>query len=156
MVVDGGPPSTVSTTSAPVQVSPGRHAFAVTAVDAAGNTSPTANSGPVRFDPSAPVAPVLTSPGSGGYLRSRTATVTWVAGTDDDSGIVSQTVLVNGRKAAVVAADATSANVTLAERADVITVKAVNGAGLATMSDPVSVTVDSIASRRSTGRVRPT
>jgi hypothetical protein len=145
VVVDGGTPAVVTGTSATVNVASGRHAFAVTAKDAAGNTSAAGTSGEVWFDSSAPSAPVVTSPSAGSYLRTRTATVTWTPGTDADSGVVSQVVYVNGRKAVTVDGAATGATVPLAEKVNSIVVRAVNGARLESSSDPVVVTVDSLA-----------
>lgn len=144
VVVDGGSPATVTGTSATVAVAPGKHAFAVTAKDAAGNTSPTATIGDVWFDTTAPSAPMVTSPAAGSTLNSKAATVTWTRGTDGDSGIVSQVVFVNGRKAATVDGTAASASVTLVEKTNSIVVKAVNGAKLETVSAPVVVTVDTL------------
>ena len=147
VVVDGGSPATVSGTSTAVTVAEGRHAFAVTAVDAAGNSSAAGTSGDVWFDTTAPSAPVITSPSAGSTLRSKPATVTWTAGSDGGSGIVSQLVYVNGRKVATVDGSATSAAVTLVEKTNSIVVKAVNGARLETTSAPVAVTVDTLTPR---------
>ena len=147
VVVDGGSPSTVTGTSTALTVSPGKHAFAVTARDAAGNTSAAGTSGDVWFDTSAPSAPVVTSPSAGSTLRTKAATIAWTAGADGDSGIVSQVVYVNGRKVATVDGSATSAAVTLVERANTVVVKAVNGARLETASSPVAVTVDTLTPR---------
>ncbi|MBI4943321.1 MAG: Ig-like domain repeat protein [Actinobacteria bacterium] len=145
VVVDDGAAVTTAGTSLPLALAPGLHTFAVRAVDAAGNTS---DAGTLSrwVDTTAPTAPTLTSPTDGSPSGSRTVALTWSAATDAESGIDGYVVTVNGRKQAPLGGAATGTSVTAAADGRlVVTVAAVNAAGLTGPSSSRTVLVDTAA-----------
>ena len=141
--VDGGTPVTVAERTYTASA-PGQHTFAVTAVDAAGNSS-SAVSLTRWVDGSAPGSPSGLTPATGAAVGTRTPTVSWSAATDDDSGVAAYVVAVNGRTVATVGGDVTSATVPVPEGAVTVTVRAVNLAGVP--GEPATVTFVTDTSR---------
>ncbi len=106
----------------------------------------------VRTDPTPPTAPVVTAPRTG-WLPG-TATISWSAAQDAESGIATQTVLIDGVPAAEVAGLARSAVVSLSAGWHRLEVTAVNGVGWRTTSDRIGVMTDTVAPRAARPAVR--
>ena len=137
--VDGADPVRVTAKTFTVGEA-GEHSVAVTAVDAAGNSS-AATTVSRWVDASAPSAPSGLTPAAGAAVGTRTPTVTWAAATDDESGVAGYVVTVNGRTVATVGGDVTSATVTVPAGAVTVAVKAVNLAGVPGPAGTVSFVV---------------
>ncbi|MEV6303421.1 hypothetical protein AB0M02_28690 [Actinoplanes sp. NPDC051861] len=146
--LDGTPVTTVpsTATTATVSTPAGKHTWAVTAVDNAGNSSKAASAGALWFDTTAPDA---AQPAALPAVQSaRAIKVSWAPGADADSGIKGYTVVAtNGTKTVKFAAPATatSGSVTVPEDGSwQVAVQAVNLAGLTTDAAAGTVLVDSV------------
>ena len=129
VTLDGGSATSVDTTSAALALAPGRHTFAVVAVDQAGNAGP-ATTLTAWFDPTPPGAVTITAPAAGAYLSHRATTLTWQAGSDSDTGLLGYRLTLNGKViASQLDASATSQDLSLAEGKNTATVAAINNAG---------------------------
>ncbi|MDC0709814.1 Ig-like domain-containing protein [Stigmatella sp. ncwal1] len=98
VIVDGTSVGTTTTSASgtwsftpTVPLTDGSHTIRATATDAAGNTSPSSNTNTFIVGPTAPAAPVVTTPANGALLNDATPTIT---GTAEPGSTV--TVIIDG------------------------------------------------------------
>ncbi len=119
----------------------GAHEVVVAAVD---STWTETRSAPIviHVDATGPTGVALTSPTNGTASRSADLELRWGAARDPESGVNRYDVFVDGALVTTAAGDARSAMLTLDTGTHRILLRAVNGVGVATDSEEVTVTID--------------
>jgi len=122
-----------------VVVGDSTHAVAVLTADAAGARVAVT---PRGLDTTAPVAPVITSPASGSWLREDVvAPITWTAATDAGSGLAGYRLLRDGREstASALTADRTTHDAYISSGSHTYEIQAVDRAGNVSSSGSLTV-----------------
>jgi len=147
----------VGTTSAtPAKpLAPGTYAWAVEAVDRAGNVT-RSETRTLLVDPVAPAPFALLEPAHGAVLPAGKYVVAWTPSSDPATGLAHYEVLVDGRPHRRVAGDVTQARMGIPAGRRTLAVRAVDGAGNTTQTAARTITVLRTARGASTAALRVT